>query len=135
MISRDYNIQLIESYYQDSIYDLLEAISLKDNLLYGIFVYNDNNYIDYARKEDGTWAEFIGSVSVKIKAVVDLVSKRVISFKLIDCKINPKNAEDKEIISSVKETLESYYANSDSKPNIARIDVVKLNAGNFYIRQ
>lgn len=135
MISRDYSIQLSESYYPDSVYDLLEAISLKDNLLYGIFVYNDNNYIDYVRQEDGTEVEFIGSVSVRIKAVVDLTSKRVIFFKFIDCKVNSKNAEDKEIISSVKETLESYYANSDSKPNIARIDVVKLNAGNFYIRQ
>lgn len=135
MISRDYNIQLSESYYPNSIYDLLETISLKDNLLYGIFVYNDNNYTDYARKEDGVWVEFIGSVSIKIKAVVDLTSKRVIYFKFIDCKINPKNAEGKEIVSSVKETLESYYANSDNKPNIARIDVVKLNAGNFYIRQ
>lgn len=112
-VYREYDIELYSEYNHndDNDFDLINVISVEDNMLEGIFLCRNYQYKGLF-KENGKEKKITGTLKVKIRAKVNLEYMNMVHYSLVDCSIISLNLTidelEEKVIEHIKRRFDSH---------------------------
>lgn len=107
-LKRKFELELIDKEDIENSFELVEIISLQDNVLRGVFECKLDDFSMYYETDyDST--DLIGAVTIRVLATVDLEKNNVKSNQLASYNIRNINIDTPETEEYIADTLEIYY--------------------------
>lgn len=107
-IKRKFELELIDREDVENSFELVEIISLQDNILRGVFECKLDDFSMYYETDyDST--DLIGAVTVRVLATVELDKNNVKNNQLASYNIRNINIDTPETEEYIADTLEIYY--------------------------
>lgn len=107
-IKRKFELELIDKEDVENSFELVEIISLQDNVLRGVLECKLDDFSMYYETDyDST--DLIGAVTIRVLATVDLDKNNVKNNQLASYSIRNINIDTPEVEEYIADTLEIYY--------------------------
>lgn len=107
-LKRKFELELIDQEDPDNSFNLVEIISLHDDILRGVFECKLDDFSMYYETEND-WTDLVGAVTIRVLATVDLDKGRVKSNQLASYSIHSINIDTPEAEEYIADTLDIYY--------------------------